>query len=493
MRHHIAFQHRMRRWMGLVVLGFWCSAALPGLSLHAAPLWDEGRGIATGNQPIQPAFVELAKQLKPAVVNISSKQTEAKATPRRSPFGGGEENDPFQEFFDRFFGERGNRRRQRPSLGSGFIINSTGYIVTNNHVVEGASEIKVTLASKEEFDAKLVGRDPKTDLALIKVTSDKPLPTVPFGNSEGLEVGEWVLAIGNPFGLGHTVTSGIVSAKGRIIGAGPYDDFIQTDASINPGNSGGPLFNMRGQVIGINTAIISGGQGIGFAIPINLAKEVFLQLHEKGNVTRGWLGVAIQGISPDLLKALSLEDTHGALVADVMSDGPAAKAGFQRGDVIVGLNGQKVQDSTELPRMVAAMAPGTKATVEVMRSGKKMSIPVTLGTLPEEKEAAVKNQPADAEEHIGLRVEAITPEVARSLRLDNTKGVVVSRVAPDSPAAEAGIQRGDVVREINRQPVTDLESYAEATSRLTPNAPALFLLERRGSSHYVAIKPSKEG
>ncbi len=489
---YTSFQHRGSIRVGAVILGLWLACFLPVLPLSAAPLWEEGSGAAVGEQPVVPAFVELSKHLKPAVVNISSKQTEGKSAPSRAPFGG-EENDPFQEFFDRFFGGRGSRRRQRPSLASGFIINSTGYIVTNNHVVEGATEIKVTLATKEEFDATLVGRDPKTDLALIKVKSSKPLPTVPFGNSDALEVGEWVLAIGNPFGLGHTVTSGIVSAKARNIGAGPYDDFIQTDASINPGNSGGPLFNMRGQVIGINTAIVSGGQGIGFAIPINLAKEVFVQLHDKGSVTRGWLGVAIQSISPDLLKAFNLEDTQGALVADVMSDGPAAKAGLQRGDVIVGFNGNKVQDSTELPRLVAAIAPGTKVQIEVVRGGKKMTIPVTLGTLPEEKEASAKLQPADVGESLGLQVEAITPEVVRSLRLDNTKGVVVSRVAPDSPADKAGIQRGDIVREVNRQPVMDIESYTEATSHLTPNAPALFLLERRGSSLYVALKPSKEG
>ena len=492
MRRPMSFQHRGRTRTGVVLLGLWLSCFLLALPLSAAQLWEEGSGVAIGEQPVLPVFVELSKHLKPAVVNISSKQTEGKATAGRAP-SGGEENDPFQEFFDRFFGGRGSHRRQRPSLGSGFIINGTGYIVTNNHVVEGATEIKVTLATKEEFDATLVGRDPKTDLALIKVKSPKPLPTVPFGNSDALEVGEWVLAIGNPFGLGHTVTSGIVSAKGRIIGAGPYDDFIQTDASINPGNSGGPLFNMRGQVIGINTAIVSGGQGIGFAIPINLAKEVLLQLHNKGSVTRGWLGVAIQSISPDLLKAFKLDDTHGALVSDVMTDGPAAKAGLQRGDVIIGFQGNKVQDSTELPRMVAAIAPGTTVQVEVLRGGKKMTIPVALGTLAEEKEAAAKLQPSDVEESGGLRVEAITPELARSLRLDNGKGVVVSRVAPDSPAAEAGIQRGDIVREVNRQPVTDIESYSEATSHLTPDTPALFLLERRGSSLYVALKPTKEG
>ena len=291
---------------------FLCSLLVEGFVplafLHAAPFWEEGRTTPLATQPVTPAFAEISKALKPAVVNISSKQEEQPQQSQRPSPGGrpqfGEENDPFQEFFDRFFGGRGGRRRQRPSLGSGFIVNSTGYIVTNNHVVEGAAEIKVTLSTQEEFDAVLVGRDPKTDLALIKVNSQKPLPTVPFGSSESLDVGEWVLAIGNPFGLGHTVTAGIVSAKGRIIGAGPYDDFIQTDASINPGNSGGPLFNMRGEVIGINTAIVAGGQGIGFAIPINLAKEVLLQLRDKGSVTRGWLGVAIQRLSPELLKAL---------------------------------------------------------------------------------------------------------------------------------------------------------------------------------------------
>jgi len=491
MLYHMSFHRHVIIPLGVVLLGLWLGGFPPTLPLSAAQLWNDGSGAASGAQPVPPVFVELAKQLKPAVVNISSKQGEGKMTPSRSPFG--EENDPFQEFFDRFFGGRGRPRRQRPSLGSGFIINSTGYIVTNNHVVEGASEIKVTLATQEEFDATLVGRDPKTDVALIKVKSTQPLPTVPFGNSDALEVGEWVLAIGNPFGLGHTVTSGIVSAKGRIIGAGPYDDFIQTDASINPGNSGGPLFNMRGEVIGINTAIVAGGQGIGFATPINLAKEVLVQLHEKGSVTRGWLGVAIQHISPDLVKAFNLTDTHGALIADVMSNGPAAKAGLQRGDVIVGFNSHAVQDSAELPRLVAAMAPGTKVAVEVLRSGKKLTIPVTLGTLAEEKEASARLQAPDVEESFGLRVEAITPELARSLRLDNAKGVVVSQVAPDSPAAEAGVRRGDIVREVNRQPVTDLESYTEATSRLTAKAPALFLLERRGSSLYVALKPSKEG
>jgi serine protease Do len=470
--------------------------ALLWLSVHgsfstAAMLWEEGRRTPLAAQPERPAFVDLAKALTPAVVNISTKQ-EVKRPRMRSPFG--EEGDPFEDFFERFFGRR-TPRRQRPSLGSGFIINATGYIVTNNHVVEGASEIKVTLTTKETLDATLVGRDPKIDLALIKIKSDKPLPTVPFGDSEALEVGDWVMAIGNPFGLGHTVTTGIVSAKGRIIGAGPYDHFIQTDASINPGNSGGPLFNMRGEVIGINTAIVAGGQGIGFAIPSSMAKEVLLQLHEKGKVTRGWLGVAIQQLSSDLVQAFKLQNDHGALVADVVPDGPAAKAGIERGDIIVRFQGHEVQESSELPRMVAALAPGTQVDVDILRGGKKLTIPVKLGTLQDEEqqEKVSSLRPSDVEETLGLQVQAITPEVARTLRLENTEGVVVSQITADGPAAEAGVRRGDIIREINRRSVTDMDSYQEATAQLEPESPVLLLLERRGSGIYVALKPRKAG
>jgi serine protease Do len=474
----------------------WLFTSVSAPSPNAAPFWEERSQPPLATQPASPAFAELAKVLKPAVVNISSKhesKQEAQRPRWRSPFGG-EQGDPFQDFFERFFGRRPPRPQQRPSMGSGFIIHSTGYIVTNNHVVEGATQIKVVLATKEELDATLIGRDAKTDLALIKVTSDKPLPTAPLGDSDTLEVGEWVVAIGNPFGLGHTVTAGIVSAKGRIIGAGPYDDFIQTDASINPGNSGGPLFNMRGEVVGINTAIVAGGQGIGFAIPSNMAKQVLLQLHDRGNVTRGWLGVAIQGLSPDLIQAFGLKDSHGALVADVVSDGPAAKAGIERGDIIVAFQGHTVQESSELPRLVATVTPGTKVSVEVMRKGKKHTIPVTLGTLKDEgQEAAARMQPSDVEAALGLQVQALTPDIARTLRLEATEGVVVSQVDPDGPAADAGVRRGDVIREVNRKPVTDMESYQEATTRLDPEAPILLLLERRSGGLYVALKPKKTG
>ena len=365
--------------------------------------------------------------------------------------------------------------------------------MTNNHVVEDADEITVTLASKEEFDATLIGRDPKTDMALLRVDSPLPLPTVPFGDSEDLEVGEWVLAIGNPFGLGHTVTAGIVSAKGRIIGAGPYDDFIQTDASINPGNSGGPLFNMRGEVIGINTAIMRSGQGIGFAIPINMAKNVLSQLYDKGNVTRGWLGVAIQNISPEMLDAFQLDDANGALVSAIVADAPADKAGLKQGDVIVGFDGSKVDDSSALPGLVAVISPGTKVEVEVIRNGERLTIPVTLGELEEDEAARIASlEPSGVEELLGLQVEAIDEDMARELRIDDESGVVVTDVADHSPAAEAGIRPGDVIREVNRQTVDNLDAYEDATAGLEEDEPVLLLLERRGNHLYVALRPDRE-
>ena len=461
-------------------------------SLTAAQLWKEGSNIQF-EQPQPPAFIEAAKALKPAVVNISSRRTaptEERRGFRRRPFPFGGE-DPFQEFFDRFFGEQ-RRPRHRPSLGTGFIINTNGYIVTNNHVVEDADEITVTLASKEEFDATLIGRDPKTDLALLRVDSPLPLPTVPFGNSENLEVGEWVLAIGNPFGLGHTVTAGIVSAKGRIIGAGPYDDFIQTDASINPGNSGGPLFNMRGEVIGINTAIMRSGQGIGFAIPINMAKNVLSQLYNKGNVTRGWLGVAIQSISPEMLNAFQLDDANGALVSGIVTDAPADKAGLQQGDVIVGFHGSKVDDSSVLPGLVAVVAPGTTVEVEIIRDGERMTIPVTLGELEDDDAARIASlEPSGVEELLGIQVEAMTGDMARELRTHDERGVVVTDVADQSPAANAGIQPGDIIREVNRRTVENLDAYEDATAALEEDEPVLLLLERRGNHLYVALRPEK--
>ncbi len=459
------------------------------LSTLAAPIdvgaeafWQQGRQTPLSTQPSPPNFTKLAKELKPAVVNISTKQQAVSSS----------EDNPM-EFFERFFGP-GRRRRRRPGQGSGFIVSKDGYIVTNYHVIEDASDIKVTLTTRQQFEATLIGGDAKTDLALLKIEAEETLPTVPAGNSDNLEVGEWVLAIGNPFGLGHTVTTGIVSAKGRTIGAGPYDDFIQTDASINPGNSGGPLFNMRGEVIGINTAIVPQGQGIGFAIPSNMALNILGQLSGKGKVTRGWLGVAIQQLSPELMQAFKLEKNNGALVADVMADSPAKKAGLKRGDIIIGFNGEKVQESSELPRLVATMQPGAKATVNIIRAGKNLSVPVVLGTLQEdERQAAATPKPSEVEVSLGLRVEPITPDIATSLKLENNDGVVVAGVDANGPAAEAGLRRGDVVREINRLPINDLDDYETVTSNLRTNTTVLLLVERRGNNLYVALKPEEAG
>lgn len=462
-------------WLALSIL---VAAAQVG----AETFWQQGRQTPLSTQPAPPDFTKLAKELQHAVVNISTKQQAAPPS----------EDSPM-EFFERFFGP-GQRRRRRPGQGSGFIISQDGYIVTNYHVIEDAADIKVTLTTRQQFEAKLIGGDAKTDLALLKIEAPETLPTVPAGNSDNLEVGEWVMAIGNPFGLGHTVTTGIVSAKGRTIGAGPYDDFIQTDASINPGNSGGPLFNMNGEVIGINTAIVPQGQGIGFAIPSNMALNILRQLSGEGKVTRGWLGVAIQQLSPELMQAFKLENNDGALIADVIGDSPAQRAGLKRGDIIVGFNGEKVRDSSELPRLVAAMPPGTEATVDILREGKTLSIPVVLGTLQEDEEqAAAMPKPSEVEVSLGLRVEPITPDIAASLKLENPEGVVVSGVDANGPAAEAGLRRGDVVREINRLPIRDIDDYETITSNLRTNATVLLLVERRGSNLYLALKPEESG
>lgn len=467
---------RLSLWMISLLTGLWLCGS-PLITPAAADVfWKEGQNETVTTQPVPPAFVDLAKALQPAVVNISTKQIKP------------EEGEEFQEFFERFFDPR-HRRRRRPGQGSGFIINAEGYIVTNYHVVEKATDIQVTLATQKQYAAELIGGDEKTDLALLKIEAND-LPTVPSGNSDALEVGEWVMAIGNPFGLGHTVTTGIVSAKGRIIGAGPYDDFIQTDASINPGNSGGPLFNMQGEVIGINTAIVPQGQGIGFAIPSNMAKDILRQLRGTGKVTRGWLGVVIQGLDPGLMQAFKLQDDRGALVSDVLPDSPAEKAGLKRGDIIVGFNGNLVEDSQELPRIVATMMPETEVTVEVIRDGKRQSLPVILGTMKEDTPSAVaKLDPSDVESTLGLRVQPLTPGIAQQLRLEDTNGVVISAIAQDSPAAEADLRRGDVIREVNQTPITNMDDYEAVTANLDPKAFVLLRIERRGSSLFITVQP----
>lgn len=447
-------------------------------------------------------FVDIAKQQNPAVVNVSMKAKAKRLrnhrqVPPSSPRGPGRgqapgQKDPFRDFYDKFFGERPDGQPKR-GTGSGFIIDPEGYILTNNHVVAGAEEISVKLEDDKEYTATLIGTDPKTDIALIKISREDgdntPFPFLQMGDSDKLEVGEWVVAIGNPFGLSHTVTVGVVSAKDRSIGAGPYDEFIQTDASINPGNSGGPLINIKGKVIGMNTAIISGNTGgnvgIGFAIPINIAKSILTDLREKGKVTRGWLGVMIQKVTPELAKSFSLKDSNGALVGDVIPDGPAAKAGIQRGDVIVEFNGQDVTDMEQLPKIVANTTPDTDVSVEVIRGGKSLTLTVHIAILKEAKEKVAQAQASDP---LGMQGQDITPELAQSLGLDTDEGVLVADVTAGQPAAEAGIKRGDVISEIDRKPVRNMVDYAHSLGNIKKGRTVLFLIRRGGTTIYIAVK-----
>lgn len=440
-------------------------------------------GTVTAAELSPNTFIKISKAKRPAVVNISTTQVlkQVIRQPRRRMPGG--EQDPWREFFERFF-EGIPEQRTRHSLGSGIIYDKEGYIITNNHVVERASEIKVKLHDGSEYDAKVIGTDPKTDLALIKIEADKPLPTLTLGDSDALQVGEWVVAIGNPFGLEHTVTVGVVSAKGRVIGTGPYDDFIQTDASINPGNSGGPLLNTSGEVVGVNTAIVAAGQGIGFATPSNIARRVIEDLRTKGSVVRGWLGVVIQRMSPDLAKSFGLEENTGALVAEIVEDSPAQKAGIKRGDVIIKFNGAEIKTMDVLPRRVAATKPGKKATVTILRDGKKKSLKVTIGTLEEKKIAKARF----TEEELGITVQEITRELAEHFDLETREGVIVSDVDRSGPAWEGGIRRGDIVLEVNRQTIKTMKDYRQALKKYAGKGTVLLLVRRGGNTLYVAIK-----
>jgi serine protease Do len=438
---------------------------------------------AAGLRMVPVDIPQLFKEVSPAVVNISTTQVVKFSHPKmRNPFG---KQDPFDEFFNNFFG-RMPKEQKGKSLGSGFIVSPDGYILTNNHVVEKADEVTVTLLDKEEFKAKVVGSDPKIDIALIKIDAKKKLVYAVLGDSDKVDVGEWVVAIGNPFGLGHTVTAGIVSAKGRIIGSGPYDDFIQTDASINPGNSGGPLFNLKGEVIGINTAIVQGGQGIGFATPIQLAKSVLDQLRDKGKVTRGWLGVYIQRLTPEAAENLGLSGRRGALVSDVTSGGPAQAAGIRSGDVIVAFNGKEIRDEHELPQAVASTKPGKKVDVRLLREGKEMTVGATITEMEGEP-----GKPAgghDLSKNLGLTVQDLTPEIAQRFGIENTKGVVVTGVADGSPAEDAGFNEGDIIRQINRRPVSGMAEFTKMAAKFKSDKTTLFLVERGDSRILLTVK-----
>ena len=430
------------------------------------------------------SFSQLAKKASPSVVNISAVKVIKGRGPTPFPFG---PNDPFKDFFERFFRDQTPKNFRQRSLGTGFIIDKDGFILTNNHVVDKTDEIKVKLADEREFSAKIIGRDRKTDLALIRIEPDDQLIPLPLGDSDKLEVGDWVVAIGNPFGLGNTVTAGIVSAKYRQIGAGPYDNFIQTDASINPGNSGGPLLNTAGEVIGINSAIFSrsgGNIGIGFAIPINMAKGLLPQL-KKGKVIRGWLGVMIQKVTPELKDKFNLKDEKGALVADVTAGGPAEKAGIKRGDVIISFNGKQIHEMNDLPFIVGSTPVGAKVDVDVIRNGQKKTFNVKLGELKDEKEPP---EVAKAKPELGMTVEEITPQLADSLGLSQTTGLVVIKVERNSTAEEAGLKQGDIILEIDQVPAKELEQFLKKIREYKEGDTILFLIKRGSKTLYLTLK-----
>ncbi len=423
------------------------------------------------------AFASVAESLKPAVVNVFTEQKAGEGTPH-PPTGG-----PFDEFFERFFRDQQDQRRR--SLGSGVIIDGRGYVVTNNHVVENADEIEIQFSDERRFKAEVVGTDPPTDLAVLKIEEhgDETFHHVEFGDSDALVVGEWVLAMGNPFGFGHTVTAGIVSAKGRFINQGAYDDFIQTDAAINPGNSGGPLVNMRGQIVGINSNIISnsgGSMGIGFAIPSNMTRRIYDQLVAEGTVTRGWLGVQIQPLTPELARGFGLEGKRGALISDILGDEmPAAKAGLKAGDIIVELNGVAVDSNTHLMHLVADVRPGETVSLKYYRDGKLASTKVTVAKRTvEEALAAPPRELEGGKGRLGISGQSLTPQLASELNATSKTGVVLVEVDPDGPADDAGLRRGDILIEANRQPIRSVDDLQRILSGVPQGGDVLLRIER---------------
>ena len=445
--------------------------------------------------PALPDFRGVAKRVVPAVVTVRSQKTiRADA---RSPFSGGPSGD---DLFDRFFGgprQRGQREQRyvQRGLGSGVIVSADGYIITNNHVVDGVDRIEVVLQDGTVVSAKILGADPQTDIAVIKVDRTG-LPTIEIGDSDRLEVGEWVLAVGNPFSemLGHTVTAGIVSAKGRSnLRLADYEDFIQTDAAINPGNSGGALVNTRSQLVGINSAIVSGSggsQGIGFAIPINMARNVMDQLIKNGKVVRGSIGITIQDLSPDLAEGMGLSGKEGALVTEVRPGSPALGAGLKRGDAITAVDGIAVKSNSDLRNHIAATAPGTRVTLTIFREGQMKLIPVTLGELPSPGGLASRGAGhAPMEQALGLAVEPLTRDTASQLGYEGDEGVVVSQVESGSPADNAGAQEGDLIKEVNRQPISSMSDYRSALGAVKQGRVVLLLVRRGDAMTYLSLKP----
>lgn len=454
-----------------------------------------------GNAVAADTFIKISKRADSGVVNIGTTMT----VKSQNPFGfggpGGGQGSPFEEFFNddmfKFFfgGPQGRGGQQKPrefkqaSLGSGFIIHESGLIVTNNHVIDKADEIKVTIGSDREYKAKVIGTDPKTDVALIKIEPKEKLTPLVLGDSDALQVGEIVVAIGNPFGLSHTITQGIVSAKERSIGFGPYDNFIQTDTSINPGNSGGPLLNLNAEVVGINAAIQANGQGIGFAIPINLAKNIITQLKETGSVTRGWLGVWIQKVDPELAKSFGLENAHGALVSKVQKDSPADKAGLKPGDVILKVNGKEIHDSKELPIYVAGLAVGKEIQVEFIRNKKNQTVKIKIGKLEDadpKQAPSKKDSDSDGEvtemDQLGFKVSNISQSDREKLKLGSEGGVVIEDIDQDGPSAQKGLEVGNIILEINREKIKTVEDYRKVTKSLKKGDSVMLLVRQNESS-----------
>ena len=494
---------KIRRWVATVVVvaafaggallsqGFrdWAGHAVFGASREPITIAQNALPVSLGN--FANGFSAVIKPALPAVVNIRTSKIVKPQANQMSPMF----NDPMlRQFFGDQFGQGGKPHAEREqALGSGVIITPDGTILTNNHVIDGATDIKVQLSDKREFAAKLVGADPKSDVAVLKIEG-KDLPTLPLGDSTQLNVGDLIFAIGDPFGVGETATMGIVSATGRSrLGIEDYENFIQTDAAINPGNSGGAMIDIHGNLVGINTAILShggsgGNEGVGFAIPMSMAKPVMDQILAHGKVIRGYLGVHIQDFSPELAKSFNFNQSGGVLIGDVSANTPAANAGLKKGDVIVKLNGQAESDSNDLRNTISQMSPGTQVKLDIWRDGKVQPFTVTLGELPKDKETAESSDDSSSGEIQGIDVQDLTPEISQQLNLPSgTHGVVVTSVDPASAAAAAGINRGDLIQEINHKPVTSASQYKQLMSGAS-GQPILLLINRGGITSFVVVE-----
>ena len=480
----------------LLLTGFAAGWSVSGPAVEAAgsaPAIDSGQQASQAPRASAPftqaSYADAVARVTPAVVTIRAERVVRTAAPAQSPFP--------DDLFGQLFGNRGPRRppmpREERGLGSGVIVSADGYILTNHHVVEGANQVRVELPDRRSFEAKVIGTDAPSDLAVLKIDAAN-LPTVPMGDSDRVRVGDVALAVGNPLGVGQTVTMGIISAKGRAAGFsdGSFEDFLQTDAPINQGNSGGALVNAQGELVGINSQILtpSGGNiGIGFAIPVSMAKNVMQQLIEGGVVRRAMLGVTVQPMTSDLARSLGISEVRGALVTSVEEGGPAQKAGLQKGDVILEVNGTPVADSNSLRNQIASLEPGARAEVKIQRNGKQDVIRPVLAELPTRRAATdAQGQPGTAQGRYGLSVAPVTPEVARQLGLEKAQGVVVEGVAPGSPASEAGVRAGDVIEQVNNKPVRGVSELQEAL-KSSGERPALVLLNREGASLFVALSP----